>query len=142
MTAGGQTFENIWAWLASNGLPLLAALCCAAAAVGFAIFVARRLRPRRLAARKFVGRPILVVWRSSQELRQSDEGFCRDISPGGIGLDWPHPLKVGTRVSLRMSEGRLAGTGVVKRCNRSGERYDIGVQFDRNTAACAAEERP
>ena len=116
-------------------LAALVALCCAALTIYSVAFAARRIRPARLHKRRFVGRPVLISWRDGVGLRQSDEGFCQDVSVGGMALEWPFPLKVGTRLSLQISEARLSGTGVVRRCTPIGPRYVVGVKFDRLTSA-------
>ena len=116
-------------------LAALVALCCAALTIYSVAFAARRIRPARLHKRSLVGRPVLISWRDGVGFRQSDEGFCQDISVGGMALEWPFPLKVGTRLSLRISEAKLSGTGVVRRCTRIGPRYFVGVKFDRLTRA-------
>lgn len=116
-------------------IPQIAAVIAGAAlAVFAAVVAARRTRPRRRGGRRFIGRPILVTWSERGRLRSSDDGYCRDIATRGAGLDWPFPLKVGARVSLRMSEAGLNCTGVVRRCRRGQEHYDVGIEFDRPAA--------
>ena len=116
-------------------LATLAALCCIALAVYLAAFAARLFRPVRVHKRRLVGRPVLISWCDGVGFRQSDDGFCQNVSDGGMALEWPFPLKVGTRLSLRISEAKLSGTGVVRRCTRFGPRYLVGVKFDRMTRA-------
>ncbi len=113
-------------------LPLIAALLFAAAlAVTSAVVAARRTRPRRRVERRYVGRPVLVAWNDRGRFRSSDDGYCRDIAVRGAGLNWPFPLKVGARVRLRISDAGLNCTGVVRRCRRNLEHYDVGIEFDR-----------
>ncbi len=116
-------------------LPLIAALLFAAAlAVASVLVAARRTRPRRRVERRYVGRPILVAWHDRGRLRSSDDGYCRDIAVHGAGLNWPFPFKVGAQVRVRMSEAGLNCTGVVRRCRRNLEHYDVGIEFDRPSA--------
>ena len=110
-------------------------LCCVGLAICSVAFAARRIRGARVYERRFVGRTVAISWRDGVGLRQSDDGFCRDISAGGMALDLPFPLKLRTRLNLRMSEAKLSGTGVVRRCTRIGPRYVVGVKFDRLTRA-------
>lgn len=127
-----QMLDKLLAWMQGEA-PLQVALLitgCAALVVGSIAVAARRLRPTRLDQRRFVGRPVLISWRDRVGLRQSDDGFCQDISAGGMGLDLPFPLRVGTRLKLRISEAQLSYSGIVKRCTRTGPRYLVGVQCD------------
>ena len=110
-------------------------LCFVALTVWAVAFAARRIRPARIHDRRLVGRPVLISWRDSVGFRESDDGFCQDLSAGGMALDLPFPLKVHTRLNLRMSEAKLSGRGVVRRCTRVGPRYFVGVQFDYLTRA-------
>ena len=105
-------------------------LCFAALTVYSVAFAARRIRPARLHDRRWVGRPVLISWRDGVGFRQSDDGFRQDLSAGGMALDLPFPLKVHTRLILKMSEAKLSGRGIVRRCTRVGLRYSVGVQFD------------
>ena len=116
-------------------LAALVTLCCVALTIWSVAFAVRRIRPARLHERRFVGRPVLISWRDGVGLRQSDEGFCQDVSAGGMAVELPFPLKVRTRLILRVSEAKLSGTGVVRRCTRIGPRYVVGVKFDRLTRA-------
>ena len=113
----------------------LVLLCCAVLAVYVIAFAARRMRPTRLHKRLLVGRPVLISWRDGVGFRESDDGFCKDVSVGGMALELPFPLKVRTRLNLRVSEAKLSGIGVVRRCIRVGPRYVVGVRFDRLTRA-------
>jgi hypothetical protein len=116
-------------------LAALVILCCAVLTVCAVVFAVRSMRQPRLHARRPVGRPVFISWRDGVGLRQSDDGFCRDISAGGMALDLPFPLKPRTELNLRMSEAKFSGTGVVRRCTRAGPRYLVGVKFDRLTRA-------
>jgi hypothetical protein len=127
-----QMLDKLLAWMQGE-TPLQLALlffCCTTLVVGSIALAARRLRPTRLEERRVVGRPVLISWRDCVGLRQSDDGLCQNISAGGMGLDLPFPLKVGTHLKLRMSEAQLSCSGVVKRCTRMGPRYVVGVQYD------------
>jgi len=116
-------------------LTALVILCCVAITIYAATFGARRIRPARLHERRLVGRPVLISWRERVGPKQSDEGFCQDVSAGGMAAELPFPLKVGTRLSLRMSEAKLSGMGAVRRCTRVGPRFLVGVKSDRLTRA-------
>jgi len=116
-------------------LTALVILCCVAITIYAVTFAARRIRPARLDERRLVGRPVLISWRDRVGLKQSDEGFCQDVSAGGMAVELPFPLKVGTRLSLRISEAKLSGMGAVRRCTRVGPRFVVGVKFDRLTRA-------
>ncbi|MFB3777933.1 MAG: PilZ domain-containing protein [Bryobacteraceae bacterium] len=109
----------------------MAILSCAAIAGYALVVVARSARKQRLYERRAVGRPVWISWRDAVGLRESDDGFCQDLSKGGAALELPFPLKVRTRLNIRMSEAGLSGTGVVCRCTRVGPRYVVGVEFDR-----------
>jgi hypothetical protein len=113
--------------------PLLIALAvslCMALAVWYLARVERRTRRIRLHSRRAVGRPILITWNDDTGDRRSEEGFCQNVSTGGIGLALPCPLKPHTRLEFQLSEPRLSGTGLVCRCTRVAERYLVGVRFD------------
>ena len=116
-------------------LAALVIFCCAAITVCAVAFAVRSMRRSRLHSRRPVGRPVFISWRDGVGLRQSDDGFCRDISTGGMALDLPFPLKPRTELNLRMSEAKFSGTGVVRRCTSTGQRYIVGVKFDRFTRA-------
>ena len=116
-------------------LAALVLLFCATLTICSVVFAARRIRPARLHERSLVGRPVLISWRDGVGLRQSDDGFCQDISVGGMALELPFPLRLRTRLNLKVPEAKLSGTGVVRRCARIGPRYVVGVQFDRLTRA-------
>ncbi|HSW48927.1 MAG TPA: PilZ domain-containing protein [Bryobacteraceae bacterium] len=111
-------------------LVVTAILSCVAAAICAAVLVARSTRRLRLHERRPVGRPVWISWRDGVGLRESDDGFCQDLSNSGAALDLPFPLKVRTKLNVRMSEARLSGAGVVRRCTRVGPRYVVGVKFD------------
>jgi hypothetical protein len=119
-------------------LAALVVLCSVALAICATAFAARRIRPARVQHRRLVGRPVLISWRDSIGLRQSDDGFCRDVSDGGVALDLPFPLKVRTRLNLRVSEANLSGMGVVRHCTKVGLRFVVGVEFDRLTRSFIA----
>jgi len=116
-------------------LAALVVLCCAALTIYSVAFAARRIRPPRLHERRLAGHPVLISWRDGVGLRQSDDGLCQDLSAGGMALALPFPLKVSTRLSLRVSEAKLSAAGVVRRCDHIGPRYIVGVQFDRLSRA-------
>ncbi len=127
------------AFTAEPLLQLAVALSCSAiVVVGSILFVAKRLRPHRRQQREFVGRPVLVRWVERAGPRQSDDGFCEDLSTEGIGMDLPFRLRVGSRVDVRMSEANLSRSGIVRRCTRHGERYAVGVAFDRRADPAVA----
>ena len=102
--------------------------CCVALAIYAVVLAVRRIRPARLHERRSVGRPVLISWRDAVGLRQSD-GFCQDVSTGGMSLELPFPLKVRTRLKVQMSEANLSRVGVVRRCTCVGPRYVVGVKF-------------
>lgn len=116
-------------------LAALVLLCCAALTIYSVVSAARRIRPARLHERRFVGHPILISWHDGVGFRKSDDGFCQDLSVGGTTLLLPFPLRVSTRLNVRMSEAKLSSTGVVRRCTCIGPKYVVGVQFDRLTRA-------
>jgi hypothetical protein len=122
-------------------LAALVALCCVALTIGSVALAARRIRPTRLQERRFVGRPVLISWQEGVGLRQSDEGFCRDVSAGGMAVELPFPLKARTCLFLRVSESKLSGLGVVRRCTRIGPRYLVGIKFDPHTRSLVSLER-
>ena len=113
----------------------LVLFCCVALTIYAVVLAVRRIRPARLHERRIVGRPVLISWRDGVGLRQSDEGFCKDVSAGGMSLALPFPLKVRTRLNVQMSESKLSRVGVVRRCTCNGPRYVVGVKFDRLTRA-------
>ena len=116
-------------------LAALALICCAALTTYSVVFARDEFDPTDFTRDSLVGRPVLISWRDGVGLRQSDDGFCQDISVGGVALELPFPLSVRTRLNLRISEAKLSGMGVVRRCTRVGPRYVVGVQFDRLTRA-------
>jgi PilZ domain len=122
-------------------LAALVVLCCAVLTIYSLAFAAPRIRPCRLHKRRFVGRPVLISWRDAVGLMQSDDGVCQDLSDGGMALELPFPLKVRTRLNLRMPEAKLFTAGVVRRCSRVAPRYVgknayvVGVKFDCLTRA-------
>src|SRR5512147_1693430 len=81
----------------------LVLFCCVALTIYAVVLAVRRIRPARLHERRSVGRPVLISWRDGVGLRQSD-GFCQDVSAGGMSLALPFPLKVRTRLKVQMSE--------------------------------------
>jgi len=108
----------------------LVVLCCIALVAWSVAFAVRSTRPRRLHERRLIGRPVMLYWRDSVGLKQSDDGLCQDLSTGGMALKLPFPLKMGTRLNFRLSEANLSGSGVVYRCTRIASRYAVGVKFD------------
>ncbi len=111
----------------------LVALCCIVLVAWSVTFALRAIRPQRREERHLVGRPIMLSWRDGVGFRQSDHGFCQDISTGGMALDLPFPLRVRTRLNFRLAEGKLSGSGAVYRCTRNYSRYAVGVKFDSLT---------
>jgi hypothetical protein len=116
---------------------ILVTLCLVSAAILSVAFAARRLRRSRVHERRFVGRPVAISWRDGVGTLTSDDGFCRDLSAGGMALDLPFRLRSRTRLKIRLSEMKFSGTGMVRRCVRSGPRYTVGVEFDRLTRLLA-----
>ena len=116
-------------------LAALVVLCYLAVILYSLAFAMRRTRRIRLHERRFVGHPVRISWRDGVGLRETDDGFCRDVSNGGMAVELPFPLKVHTRLNLRVSEPKLSGIGVVRRCTRIGAQYVVGVKFDRLTRA-------
>ncbi len=112
----------------------LVLFCCVALTIYAVVLAVRRIRPARLHERRIVSRPVLISWRDGVGLRQSN-GFCQDVSAGGMSLELPFPLKVRTRLNVQMSEAKLSRLGVVRRCTCNGPRYVVGVKFDRLTRA-------
>ncbi|MCC7175191.1 MAG: PilZ domain-containing protein [Bryobacterales bacterium] len=108
----------------------VAAACCAALVVWLAILAAPRLRPARRWQRRVVGSPVRIAWQEPAGPKESQAGYLRDISAGGIGVVLPFRLPRSTRLRFTVHGGKLSGSGVVRRCMRIGPRYLIGVRYD------------
>ena len=109
---------------------VLVAICCITLVAWSVRFAARSTRPKRLSTRRFIGRPVMVSWRDRVGFKESHEGFCQDISTGGMALELPIPIRLRTRLNFRVSEENLSGSGVVCRCKPTGSLYRVGVRFD------------
>ncbi|MCX6622841.1 MAG: PilZ domain-containing protein [Acidobacteria bacterium] len=52
-----------------------------------------------------------------------------DISRSGFSLKAPHELRLRSYVSFRTDDGKLAGSGSIRYCSRTGPDYLLGIEF-------------
>jgi hypothetical protein len=128
-------------FLPGLGGPTLFVVLCA---IGFicllvcAIFYrAHRARKRRLDPRQQLVSEVQVSWRDATAERNLDSVRCHDFSAGGIGLELPEPIRIDTRVTVRVPSMDFKGIGSVRHCIRIESGYLVGIRFSRLTRVLA-----
>ena len=83
----------------------------------------QRSEPRRIRMAKV---SILAPTQSGKVHRET--AFMEDVNRTGAGLRVRFPLPIGFPLLLEVRDEICAGT--VRRCNRDGAEYFVGVEFD------------
>lgn len=60
---------------------------------------------------------------------QESPGLALDIGAGGIGVELPIELKIGTPVELKILSGHAITYGTVRWVSPMGEKFRVGIQF-------------
>ena len=94
-----------------------------------AISFARRLGERRIDARSTLFSPVHTFWRDEQGHDRESHGNCVDVSAGGLRIELPEPVEVGTSINFRLLNRQLSGTASVRHCTRHHSNYEIGATF-------------
>jgi len=92
-------------------------------------FAVRRLRQRRLHARRALLNPIEITWEEQAGVKRHCLGHCLDISAGGLKMEIPDPIEISTVVEFRVVHTNLTGSGWVRYCTATGSRHTIGLEF-------------
>jgi hypothetical protein len=99
----------------------------------------QRFKKGRLEARRPLTSLVCVSWRDNVGARDRENARCRDISPGGLGVELPDRIKLRTRVQFRiLDKTKLAGIGEVRHCTPLGSNYLIGMRFQSVSHAASA----
>jgi c-di-GMP-binding flagellar brake protein YcgR len=73
---------------------------------------------------------IEISWEDAAGLKQHHQGRCRNISEGGLSIELPIPISVGTQIRFKVPNAKLRGMASVRHCSRNRSRYVIGLSFD------------
>jgi hypothetical protein len=72
--------------------------------------------------------PIRIAWEDNGQQRFA-MAKCIDLSAEGLRIEVPQPIRTGTTVQLGAERIKLAGAAVVKRMERYGSKYLLGLQL-------------
>ena len=73
-----------------------------------------------------------IIRASVEELDGTDRSFdgaCVNISEGGLLMQTPTPIPMGTPIQFHIQKMRFGGRGLVRHCGDSGNSYFIGLEF-------------
>jgi PilZ domain len=110
---------------------VLVVLLCLLIALAAVVRAVRGLKGRRRHWRHRQTSPIDVSWKDSVGSDLRELGRCVDMSAGGLKMELPDPILVGTPISFHVLQTNLAGKASVRHCTRTGSKYFIGVEFAR-----------
>jgi len=91
----------------------------------------------------YVG-PIRIGW-EEQSQQYFAPARCIDISEDGVRVEVPRPVRPGTTVQLNAERLKLSGAATVRRMERFGGKYLLGLQFTQAMSAdkiATLERRP
>ena len=86
-------------------------------------------RDQRRYERVLIGGTIHVGWTNERGEAIVTRGKCIDVSEGGMKIELPAKVPVGTIVNLRAQEARFHGSGSVRYCRAKGLVYHLGLEF-------------
>ena len=92
--------------------------------IRYEIWMKELRRHRRLA---YSG-PLQVSWEERGQ-RRYIRGKCSNVSEGGLRLEVPVPIPLGTTVLLSAERIKISGAARVRNSRRFGARYLIGVEL-------------
>jgi len=72
---------------------------------------------------------VTISWTGPDGEGRFMRGKGVDISSSGLSLKAPHELSLRSYVSFRTDDGKLAGSGSIRYCSRSGVEYLLGIEF-------------
>jgi len=88
--------------------------------------------------------PVRLSWEDARGEPRFAHAKCVDVSEGGMRVEVPAPLKVGTRLSLNAERINISGAATVKHVQHHGARYIVGVALStpagEKTLAAALSE--
>ncbi len=91
-------------------------------------------RERRREKREQIVATVSISWHDAEGLRQ----FCSvrgvDVSAHGLRVESPEPVAVGSFVHIHAEKHGFGGTATVRRCENSGSRHIIGLEFRKPTS--------
>lgn len=70
-----------------------------------------------------------MKWRDSEGRDRLEKAAAVDMSDRGLALKADRPLEVGSLVSVRGEDYKLAGAGWVRHCTRRGRSYLVGLEI-------------
>ncbi len=92
-------------------------------------FAVRRLRQRRLHARRPLLNPIEITWEEQAGVKRHSLGHCLDVSARGLKMEIPEAIEISTVVRFRVVHTNLTGSAWVRHCTATGSRHTIGLEF-------------
>ena|SRR5579862_453154 len=76
--------------------------------------------------------PIKISWTSNGEPKTA-KATCVGISLGGLTLEAPEPLPIGTSVYLEIDEVHLSGSASVRHSTPRGQQFLVGLELSPET---------
>lgn len=107
-------------------LLVLLCICFVLFSVTWAV---RRIKKSRSSWRHRLVSPIEISWEERAGVKRQERGCCLDVSAGGLKMELPDPLAVGTPIYFHVIHTNLVGTASVRYCTHSGSKHVIGVEF-------------
>jgi hypothetical protein len=72
--------------------------------------------------------PFRITWQDQRQEVRYAQGKCIDVSEGGMKIEVPCPIAVGTRLTMQIERLGYWGTASVRHAVRYGARYILGLE--------------
>jgi|GEM_PF-6768883 hypothetical protein len=103
---------------------------CISATVGAIAWTVRRIKHLRAHWRHPLSSAVEVHWWDEQKGdNKESQGWCRDISKGGLKMQLREPIPPGTSVRVRIIDSGITRLASVRYCTPSRPGFIIGIQF-------------
>lgn len=79
--------------------------------------------------------PIRFCWEEAEGTPQFGVGRCIDLSDEGLRVETAQAARPGSRLQLRAERINLSGAAIVKRVERMGGKYLMGLQLTQPSLA-------
>ncbi|UCF38826.1 MAG: DnaJ domain-containing protein [Acidobacteriota bacterium] len=73
---------------------------------------------------------LTISWKDSNGQARSLQAGGVDISESGIRIETNEPVEPASRVYLRAESYGVSGSASIRHCNRHGNKYVLGLEFD------------
>jgi len=81
-----------------------------------------------------------ISWKDSQGNSRTITAQAIDVSNSGIRVEASEAIEMHTEVYVRAERYGLTGSTAIRHCSRRGSKYVLGLEFNPNGTAAAADE--